>query len=59
MARLELLADAVIAIEAVRDDSGVARMISDGSRWLRYKPLLCFSYVCTGSYDAFMHTFML
>ena len=29
MARLELLADAVIAVEAVRDDSGVARMISD------------------------------
>jgi hypothetical protein len=47
VARLELLADAVIAVEAVRDDSGVARMISDGSRWFRYKPLLCVSYSCT------------
>ena len=59
MARLELLADAVIAVEAVRDDSGVARMISDGSRSLRYQPLLCFSYSCTALHDAFMRTFML
>ena len=32
MTRLELLGDAVIALEAVRSDSGVARMISDSSR---------------------------
>ena len=32
MARLELLGDAVIVLEAVREDSGIARMISDGSR---------------------------
>ena len=32
MTRLELLGDAVIALEAVREDSGIARMISDGSR---------------------------
>lgn len=30
--RLELLGGTVIAVEAVRDDSGMARMISDGSR---------------------------
>ena len=30
--RLELLGDAVIVLEAVREDSGIARMISDGSR---------------------------
>ena len=34
MARLELLGDAVIVLEAVREDSGIARMISDGSRCL-------------------------
>ncbi len=32
MARLELLGDAVIVLEAVREDSGIARMISDGNR---------------------------
>ena len=32
MTRLELLGDAVIVLEAVREDSGIARMISDGSR---------------------------
>ena len=30
--RLELVGDAVIVLEAVREDSGIARMISDGSR---------------------------
>lgn len=38
MTRLELLGDAVIALEAVRDDSGVARMISDGSRSVCHRP---------------------
>ena len=32
MARLELFGDAVIVLEAVREDSGITRMISDGSR---------------------------
>ncbi len=32
LTRLEQLGDVVIAIEAVRSDSGVARMISDSSR---------------------------
>ncbi|CAK0742405.1 hypothetical protein CVIRNUC_001394 [Coccomyxa viridis] len=31
VARLELLGDAVIVLEAVREDSGIARMISDGN----------------------------
>ncbi len=30
--RLQHMCDAVISLEAVRDDSGVARMVSDGSR---------------------------
>jgi hypothetical protein len=30
--RLQHMCDAVIALEAVRDDSGVARMVSDGAR---------------------------
>lgn len=32
MTRLEELGDIVVAVEAVRSDSGVARMISDSSR---------------------------
>lgn len=32
--RLQHMCDAVIALEAVRDDSGISRMVSDGSRCL-------------------------
>ena len=49
MARLELLGDAVIVLEAVREDSGIARMISDGSRYRSWFPLVLMGIPCVAN----------